>query len=326
MNNDSNTSSTIDRDDDGLVDLAIEVSEAQVFERKAKRDAIERKLMTKATGISMIPVNALVVWNHAAHQPNCLNAEDIEREIDILETSGQLTPAVGRRLADGTTEVIGRSYLVEAVQAHNDRHPNAPIDLKVDIRLLDEEAAFRLVAQEMNETPRISAWDRGRFYSAAIAQFGSEAAVARELGVHKSTISRRLDVVRTVDLLADKLIVPRDVRQREASWFVQIAGRAFDCSDAPDPEMARHLLATAADLEPMQAKPLFAALRAAVKAETPSPEVTSLAHDGHPIGSIRRKAGGPIRIDLTDAGDVELDTLIELLRVALDHVRSAATL
>lgn len=315
----------IDADDD-LVDLAIDVTEEQAFERKAKREAVERKLLAGATGVVSVPPAMVTIWAHATHQVDDVDADDVEREADIIETSGQFMPALGRRLADGTIEVIGRSYLVTAVLAYNNRHPEKPIDLKIDVRTFDEEAAFRLVAMELGETPRISAWDRGRFYHAAIEQFGSEAAVAQHLGVHKSTISRRLDVVRAVDMLGDRIVVKRDVRQRDASWFVQTVGREPDLTDAPDAEAADKVMAVAASLDPMPAKSLFAALRAAVKADRPQPDVTPLAHAGHAIGTIRRKSGGPIRIELTDVGDVELEALVDLLRDALARVRTAATL
>jgi len=150
--------------------------------------------------------------------------------------------------------------------------------------------------------------------------------VAQHLGVHKSTISRRLDVVRAIDILGDRIVVKRDVRQRDASWFVQTIGREPGLADAPDPDMAAKVLVVASSLPPMHAKPLFAELRAAAKAERPQPNLTPLAHAGHAIGSIRRKSGDKIRIDLTDAGDVELDTLIDLLREALARVRASVTL
>ena len=64
-----------DAEDDHLIDVATEVTEADVFARKAKREAVERKLMAKAAGIFTVPVSSVVIWEHAVGRPG---------EIDLL--------------------------------------------------------------------------------------------------------------------------------------------------------------------------------------------------------------------------------------------------
>ncbi|MFW2830983.1 hypothetical protein [Sphingomonas sp. ID0503] len=269
----------------------------------------------------------MIIWPHAAQQPENLAPEDCEKGADLIEQSGtQHPPAIGRAVDDSFIEIVGNAYVVSFVAAYNQRHPENRINIPVQMRTLNDDDAFRLVAAELREGPVVSPWEKGRFYLAAISRYGSEAEAARVLGVHKSTISRRLDVARAVHVFGSKIVCHRDVAQRDASWLMEVLGRAPNFSEAPNLDAAQAVVIAYAEAEPMPAKQLFNVLRAALKVEAPKPWITNLALGNHKLGTISRKKNGPIHINIDAAGDIELDALVEVLRDALARVRAPNTL
>lgn len=311
---------------DLIQDLVLDMPEVPPAP-KEKSPAEIRKAQAKLTGGTVkVAVSDVRVWPNAVQLPEHIDPTYLERELEIFENSGQRVPVIGRETSAGL-EIVTHAYMVEVARAFNERHPDTSAMLDVEIRDIDEAGAYRLVARIIETGPAVSSYDRGLFYQHAVEQFGSEKAAARECAIDKGTVSRNLDVVRAVELAGHKVAIHRDVSQRDAAWFMGMVGRAEDRSDAPDTDAADKVMAVLDASDVLPAKALFGAMKRALKADKLKRGQSDLLHQGHAIGTIRRKGeGGPIRIDLTDAGDIELDQLVDVIRTALAAARSAQTI
>lgn len=300
----------------GLTD----VDESSLSDRPHNRTEAEQRLPKPE--IASASTDQIVIWDHIALDIDATDRVSLEREIEVFEMSGQRAPVIVRRAGNGY-EAIGRAWLVEVICAFNEAHPQDQREVAIEVCDLDDKAAYRLVAQELEGGPPVSSLERGRFYQRAIRFFESEATFARECGVHRSTIHRNLDVARVVDYVGDHVLIHRDIAQADAAWLMQIVGRESDPDSTPGSKALLDAVAALGD-QPMPAKQVFGKLRRALADEKPKNSATPLDHAGKRVGTIRRvRAAGPIRIMLDNAGDVELDALVEILRVAIDRVRRA---
>ncbi len=296
----------------------IDVEESSLSDRPHDRTEAEQRL-PKPDMVSA-STDQIVTWDRVALDIEVTDRISLDREIEVFEMSGQCGAVVVRRVGNGY-EAIGRTWLVEVIREFNRAHPDDRREVMIEVRDLDDKAAYRLVAQELEGGPPISSLERGRFYQQAIQFFKSEAAFARECGVHKSTIHRNLDVARVVDYVGDHVLIHRDIAQADAEWFMKIVGRESDPDSTP---AAKALLDAVAALsvQPMPAKQVFGKLRRAAADDKPKKGGIPLEHAGKQVGTIRRtSASAPIKIVLDNAGDVELDALVEILRAAIDRVR-----
>lgn len=266
-----------------------------------------------------VPVEQVSVW------PGAVEIDDraLPHEQEIFETSGQRNVVDVRKIESGY-EAITHTHLVQLIREHNEQHPEKPRQLSVRVLDLDDRKAYRLVAQMIDPADLFSPLARGRFYQRAVAEFGSEADVARLCAVHRSTVQRSLDVARTIDEIGDKITVHHDLSYRDASWYMAIVGR--DGAPPSSEEAAALLRQVYEAAEPQAAKDLIAAMREAV--QPPEPKGDALTLDDVEVGRIRRKGeAGPIRIDLNDAaGTIELTELMKVLKKAIAKARTPKTI
>ncbi len=309
-------------------DLVFDVPDGALSKLTSDREIVRSLALARVMpGIADVPVDNIIVWTGAAQQPDGVDPAELELEVEIFQASGQRAQVIGRRTVTGAVEIITNTYILEVVRLHNERHPEAPTNLTVDIREIGDRDAYRLVARQIETGPTICSYDRGLFYQRAVGVFGSEVAVANECGIHKGTVSKNLDVIRAIGVAGGKILVHRDVAQRDATWLMGVLGRTGDPSAAPDADAAERVTGALRASNIVPAKTLFAALKAALKADKPRKGHSPLVHDGQPIGWIRsRKNGGPIRIELTDAGDIELDMVLQVIRRALAAARTPRTI
>lgn len=302
----------------GLTD----VDEGSLSDRPRDRTEAERRL--PHPNMVSASTDQIITWVHVALDIDAADRVSLEREIEVFAMSGQCAVVVVRRAGNGY-EAIGRAWLVEVIREFNRAHPEDRREVMIEVCDLDDKAAYRLVAQELEGGPPVSSLERGRFYQQAIQFFETEAAFARECGVHKSTIHRNLDVVRVVAYVGDHVLIHRDIAQADAEWFMKIVGRGSDPDSTPAVQALLDAVRALGD-RPMPAKQVFSKLRRALADDKPAVG-TPLEHAGKQVGTIRRAgASAPIKIVLDNAGDVELDALIEILRAAIDRVRRAQTI
>lgn len=276
--------------------------------------------------VQIVPLAKIEIWLPAQEQANDVLPDVIEEEVGILAEAGQRAPVPARRRSDGRIEVVASAHVVTAVSRYIELNPERRDGVEVRVfERLDDAAAYRLLAQQIEPAYAASSLARGQFYMRAVEQFGNEAEAAKACRTSKASVSKNLDVVRACAIVGDKVLIRRDIAQRPASWLMGVVGREPDGSDAPDPAARSTVLAALDHLDVAPASRIFAALRAATKIETPRRAGSVLSHGGREIGHVRHKKDGAIRIDLDDLGDTELEIVVELIREKLASALQASS-
>ena len=269
-----------------------------------------------------VRLDHIVIWPPAEAEIKDLTEAAIDAEIEIFSTAGQRCSAIGRERPDGKIEVVAKAFVVEAARRYAAINQSSEHTVDVIIHRLDDERAFRFLAQDVEAGPDWTSLARGRIFLSAVEKFGSVQAAAEACRVSKAAVSKNLDVARCIAVVGAKVAVQRDIAQRDAAWLMSVVGRELDGSDASNTAERKTILATIAGMEIASAKKVFASLRRVIAAAPPRRKgVEALMHENRQIGSVTRKRAGPIRIELTEAGDVELDALMRLLRKAITNTR-----
>lgn len=270
--------------------------------------------------IETLPLDKITVWQPAQELANDVQPLDIDNEREVIQESGQKVPLPARQREDGCVEVVAQAHVLHALRDIGSSDPTVSVRI---FPSMSDAAAFKLLSQNAEPGVVASPLARGQLLASAVKHFKTEAAAAQGCGVAKSTISKRLDVIRAAKLLGDKVIVSRDIDQRSASWLMGAVGRG----QKPDPDKFPHRACLLAAIETMpkgSAKQVFHALRRAIKDEVstkPRKGVTSLAHGGTPIGELRRMKYGDLRISLLGVGQIGAEDLAAILRDAIGTAR-----
>lgn len=273
-----------------------------------------------AMRVETLPLGEVSVWQPAQELADDVQQIDIDNEREIIQESGQKVPLPARQREDGGVEVVAQAHILEALRDIGSSDPTVSVRI---FPSMSDAAAFKLLSQNAEPGVVASPLARGQLLASAVKHFKTEAAAARGCGVAKSTISKRLDVIRAAKLLGDKVIVSRDIDQRSASWLMGAVGRG----QKPDPDKFPYRVRLLAAIETMpkgSAKQVFHALRRAIKDEVsakPRKGVTSLAHGGTPIGELRRMKNGDLRISLLGVGQIGAEDLAAILRDAIGTAR-----
>jgi len=273
-----------------------------------------------AMRVETLPLSKIIVWQPAQDLANDVQPLDIDNEREVIQESGQKAPLPAREREDGRVEVVAQAHILTALEDIGSSDPTVSVRI---FPSMSDAAAFKLLSQNAEPGVVASPLARGQLLASAVKHFKTEAAAAQGCGVAKSTISKRLDVIRAAKLLGDKVIVSRDIDQRSASWLMGAVGRG----QKPDPDKFPHRVRLLAAIETMprgSAKQVFLALRRAIKDEVsakPRKGVTSLAHGKTPIGELRRMKNGDLRISLLGVGQIGAEDLAAILRDAIGTAR-----
>ena len=279
--------------------------------------------------ITQWPVSDIEIWEPAQEQASDLPKDKLALQIALIREVGQPRPLPARERADGRIEVVSGAHIVSAVEQCNLLEPGR--EFKVTLRIfqsLNDNAAYRLLAQEAEPGPQASPFARALLFDRAVKHFGSETKAAAACKVAKSTISKNRDVTRAAEALGDKIIVRRDITQRSAMWLMTHLGR-HPHNGAPDavPVHREKLLQAIDALEPGTATQVFAALRKAMKDDLPAKQrkgVTSLMFRGSTIGELRRKPNGDLRLEFRNVGEIEAEELAAITREAISSARRSS--
>jgi hypothetical protein len=277
------------------------------------------------TGLVTVALDELSVWPVAQEQADDVTEDVIDVEVAILAEAGQRVPLSARQTENGQIEVVAAAHVLTAIRRHNELYPEKP--LKVEVRVLQMRNAatpFRTLAQQIEPSHAASSLARGRFYLHAVAAFGDEAAVAKHCRVSAGAISKNLDVVRAHAHVKDKVLIARDISQRDGMWLMKVIGRDDAGTKAKDAEARANVLAAIAALpatNPLPAAKLFAQLRTAERGAKASKADRWLHHGDRAVARMRVKKGQIVGIDLADVGDIELDTLMGIIREELASAR-----
>jgi len=136
-----------------------------------------------------------VVWAGNPRQWDRLTEENTQELRDSILSSGQQIPVIAR-LTNGSTarfEIVAgarRFWCIKWLAEHG--HPE--IQLRLDIRPMDDEAAFRLASLENNDRSGMSHYETAISLKQALGSYygGSQVLLAKALGRSEAWVSRRM--------------------------------------------------------------------------------------------------------------------------------------
>lgn len=266
---------------------------------------------------SIMPANC-TIWQPANALAFDIPEAELSSELEAYEESGQRQKPLARLLPNGTFEVITNAHILRVVEAYNKKHPDTPREVIVEVVEFDDRLAFQRLALDV-ERPAASALGRGQFFAAAIETFGGVSEAAKACKVSKSTVSKNLAVAEGAILLTQKVVDPRTISQRNATWLLQqvrsndadVATRARDAIDQVS-------IGTAASV--------FRALRRALVGATQAPKNRRpLVAADQQIGEVRVVNGRIVAISFADAGDMTPNQIARAVQRAFEQARNQAS-
>ena len=277
------------------------------------------------TSTNLVDADLVDVWLPNEAQFDEAFASDLTEEVQLLETVGQRAPVVVRKTGD-RYEAITRIKNLAIVLKHNESRDSDPLKLQVTVHAFDDDKAYHAVALEQDSSIVGSVYSRASFFAAAVKNFGSAKAAAETLKVSEAALSKSLDVMRAANVLKNKILIPKDITQRDAAWLMAIVGRSPKGSDVADPEKREAVLQAIKAMEGLSAKAAFKELKKAA-GDGPARKLRAthaLEHDGTSIGSLQRGKAGRLMIKLENVGDIEPQAIADLIRQAISDARFAA--
>lgn len=228
----------------------------------------------------------------------------------LIETQGQLVPAVGRLTDDGTIEIIDGARRLTAV--NNLLARGVEVALHVELRDLDDEQAF-LVSTGANEGREgFTATERARSYRYMLdsGAFASEAELAAALGLDKSNVNRTLDVLELPEALTSRIIDAHAISARQASRFM---------SAWRDPDHQALLTPHLRDLVPGSAARIFKQLHQVINPPEVEPN-RIVTEEGVDCGHLRTLRDGTLLVTLAPAaGQIGVREIV----LAIGHMLKA---
>lgn len=228
----------------------------------------------------------------------------------LIETHGQLVPAVGRLAEDGTIEVVDGARRLTAI--NNLRTRGVEVAFHVEVRDLNDEQAF-LVSTGANEGREgFTATERARAYRYMLdsGAFASEAGLAAALGIDKSNVNRTLDVLELPEELTSRIIDAHAISARQASRFMSVWR---------DPDHQTLLVPHVRDLVPGPAARIFKRLHEVINPPEVEPNRV-VTEDGVDCGHLRLMRDGSLLVTLAPAaGQIGVRAIV----VAIGHTLKA---
>ena len=262
-----------------------------------------------------VPIGNTVLWEHVLGDRRLVTSTAIEERAKEIAAVGQRKPCRGRRLDDDRVEIVAGVLEFLAVEQLAAEDPT--IAIVVDIEPMSDLVAFQIAHAEAAEGIRVYAIDRALFLKALIDTTGMKGVdVAAALGVHASTVSRLLDVLKTKDVLGPRITDFWTVSADQSDRFMKL------WNDKPRRSEVKVFIAT---LEPNTARRIFAAVRNrfGTARKVAGGSVAVRGSDGQEFGSIARSRSKDTVIRLSAAtGDVELVVLMEAVTAAMNSLRN----
>ena len=136
-----------------------------------------------------------VVWAGNPRQLDRLTEENTQELRDSILSSGQQIPVIARLTSGGTAryEIVAgarRFWSINWLAEHG--HPD--IQLRLDIRSMDDEAAFRFASLENNDRTSMSHYETAISLKQALGSYygGRQVLLAKALGRSEAWVSRHL--------------------------------------------------------------------------------------------------------------------------------------
>lgn len=149
------------------------------------------------------------VWERHGRMEEYVTESSCKDEMASMRESGQLIPAIGRRVHTDSrydVEIICGARRLFAARQLN-------IDLTVEIRDLNEREAAITLDIENNQRRDFSAYERGRTFTRWLASgaFSSQEDLARALKTSSSQVSRLIKVAKLPSIIVGAFESPADI-------------------------------------------------------------------------------------------------------------------
>ncbi len=277
---------------------------------------VQWKLLARSGPFDANPADCQI-WNGNTRDVPGLAASDLSELIASIVSVGQQVPVIARILPSDASrlEIIAGASRFTAINLINEqRRPEDRMLIKVDLRKLDDETAFKIVDAENRGRADFSPLERARLFERAInTVYHTEAALADAFGVNKSTVNRLMAITKLPREVMNLILDPHQISARQASEFM---------SDWTSP-VRETLEETIADLDakgPAHAAAIFKALKVAV-APTDIAVESLVVHGEARLGVARSGKHGSVRIDLdATAGEIPLKALVIAVGNALKQL------
>lgn len=233
------------------------------------------------------PVNSDLcdIWAGNTRDVHALGSGNFLHLMDSLKSVGQKVPVIARISPDtpDRLEIIAGACRLTAIRKINElRGAGDMVQVIVDLRDLDDEAALKIVDAENRGRSDMSQYEKAHFYDRAVPGiYPTEAALAEALGLDKSTVNRTLAITRLPPAVLNLIKDRHGISAAQASAFVR---------DWNIPELRDALNGAIDELEAgglASAATVFKALQAAV-ARPLENTGTEIVVDGGVYGSLPR--------------------------------------
>jgi ParB-like chromosome segregation protein Spo0J len=188
--------------------------------------------------------------------------------------------------------------------------------ITVDLRELDDEAAYRIVDAENRGRSDFSPIERARLFEKAIAAiYYTEPALAEAYGLHKSTVNRLMAIIKLPSSVMSLIADHHEISARQASEFMNDWG-------SPLQEKLEETIEDMRGKHPASAATVFKALKLAI-APRDEVEEAPVLYEEVSYGSIRKRKQGGVRIDLLPSrGEISLKALVTAVGQALKKLNA----
>ncbi|WP_185965171.1 ParB/RepB/Spo0J family partition protein [Glacieibacterium frigidum] len=252
------------------------------------------------------------VWSGNTRDVSSMDAARFDALKASIMAKGQQIAVIGRRIGTSNDiEVIAGARRV-AVQKDLARN-NPDVMIFVDVREMDDAAAYALVAAENEGRQAFVPIESARFYKHALqaGTYRDQTTLADALGLHKATVGRTLAILDLPHEVLNKVVDPRAISAAQASKFM---------THWNDETSQLVMEACLASLKPANAAATFKAVFASVDQTKSRNELQTI--DGAIIGTLRSTKAG-LKIELNPAADaVELDDIVASIRSRILELRT----
>ena len=134
------------------------------------------------------------VWEGNPRNQDHLSAEHVEELAESIRSQGRLIPGVARRKGDRYELIYGSRRLKAIKTLKQSGYPE--IKFRLQLRDINDEAAFRLADEENRNRSDISSIERALSYAAALKEHysGNQSTMANKLGINRTVVSRLIKI------------------------------------------------------------------------------------------------------------------------------------
>ncbi len=253
------------------------------------------------------------IWSGNTRDVDALkSARGYKELMSSVAAVGQQVPVIARicQADPSKIEIVAGASRYSAICDLNEDGRDEALKLRVEIRSMDDKEAFALVQAENHGRSQFSAIERARFFKAAIdREYETQDKLAKELGIHKSNVSRTLAILELPECVTALIDNEHQISATAVDAFM---------SNWRDDTLRLTIQAAVDAWDPDQKGATFVLKTLTALADVPSPPPIDVSVADQKIGTLRRQKGGGIIIELdASAGPAGSKSVAQAIGVAL---------